>query len=223
MFLLFLVNQLHRYRDCLFSSVLSQQSLAFPGFQPQAHCINIWSTSFDLSLSLSGQSSRTVSSSPSIESLSGARGQPTASPPLPPSRGSEVSTSSPPLSATKKESFFNITRSRSHSKTMGKKESVSCSTCHVLHLPFLLFFPTVHMSLRLSLALSVRPSHFAFKSQLWPLRVCVCYQQEEDLEAQVSFLQGQINDLEAMSKYCAKMMNTHICEFSCRWSNLSAS
>uniref|UniRef100_A0A669CFX3 TBC1 domain family, member 5 n=1 Tax=Oreochromis niloticus TaxID=8128 RepID=A0A669CFX3_ORENI len=90
-----------------------------------------------------GQSSRTVSSSTSIESLSG---------------GSDVSTSSPPLSATKKESFFNITRSRSHSKTMGKKEM------------------------------------------------------EEDLEAQVSFLQGQINDLEAMSKYCAKMMNTHICK-----------
>uniref|UniRef100_A0A7N6A5S8 TBC1 domain family member 5 n=1 Tax=Anabas testudineus TaxID=64144 RepID=A0A7N6A5S8_ANATE len=89
-----------------------------------------------------GQSSRTVSSSPSIESLSGGR----------------VHTSSPPLSATKKESFFNITRSRSHSKTMGKKEM------------------------------------------------------EEDLEAQISFLQGQINDLEAMSKYCAKMMNTHICK-----------
>uniref|UniRef100_A0A671Y003 TBC1 domain family member 5 n=1 Tax=Sparus aurata TaxID=8175 RepID=A0A671Y003_SPAAU len=82
----------------------------------------------------------------------------TASPPLPPSRGSDVSTSSPPFSATKKESFFNITRSRSHSKTMGKKEM------------------------------------------------------DEDLEAQVSFLQGQINDLEAMSKFCAKMMNTHICK-----------
>lgn len=40
----------------------------------------------------------------------------------------------------------------------------------------------------------------------------MCNPQEEDLEAQVSFLQGQINDLEAMSKYCAKMMNTHICE-----------
>ncbi|XP_029918993.1 TBC1 domain family member 5 isoform X2 [Myripristis murdjan] len=105
-----------------------------------------------------GQSSRTVSSSPSTESLSGGCGLSTASPPLPPSRGSDVSTSSPPLSATKKESFFNITRSRSHSKTMGKKET------------------------------------------------------EEDLEAQVSFLQGQINDLEAMSKYCAKMMNTHICK-----------
>uniref|UniRef100_A0A8K9WR61 TBC1 domain family member 5 n=1 Tax=Oncorhynchus mykiss TaxID=8022 RepID=A0A8K9WR61_ONCMY len=37
--------------------------------------------------------------------------------------------------------------------------------------------------------------------------------QEEELEAQVSFLQGQINDLEAMSKYCAKMMNTHIGKF----------
>uniref|UniRef100_A0A671XX49 TBC1 domain family member 5 n=1 Tax=Sparus aurata TaxID=8175 RepID=A0A671XX49_SPAAU len=71
---------------------------------------------------------------------------------------SDVSTSSPPFSATKKESFFNITRSRSHSKTMGKKEM------------------------------------------------------DEDLEAQVSFLQGQINDLEAMSKFCAKMMNTHICK-----------
>uniref|UniRef100_A0A8C9Z2A4 TBC1 domain family member 5 n=1 Tax=Sander lucioperca TaxID=283035 RepID=A0A8C9Z2A4_SANLU len=89
-----------------------------------------------------GQRSRTVSSSPSIESLSGGRAH----------------TSSPPLSATKKDSFFNITRSRSHSKTMGKKES------------------------------------------------------EEDLEAQVSFLQGQINDLEAMSKYCARMMNIHICK-----------
>uniref|UniRef100_A0A3Q3K990 TBC1 domain family member 5 n=1 Tax=Monopterus albus TaxID=43700 RepID=A0A3Q3K990_MONAL len=100
-----------------------------------------------------GQSSRAVSSSPSIESLSGGQGQSTASPPLPPSRGSDVSMSSPPLSATKKESFFNITRSRSHSKSMGKKET------------------------------------------------------EEDLEARVSFLQGQINDLEAMSKYCAKKMN----------------
>ncbi|XP_056154276.1 TBC1 domain family member 5 [Lampris incognitus] len=105
-----------------------------------------------------GQTSRTVSSSPSIESLSGVQSHATASPPLPPSRGSDVSTSSPPLSATKKESFFNITRSRSHSRTMGKKET------------------------------------------------------EEDLEAQVSFLQGQINDLEAMSKYCAKMMNMHICK-----------
>lgn len=39
-------------------------------------------------------------------------------------------------------------------------------------------------------------------------RVYVCLQ--EELEAQVSLLQGQINDLEAMSKYCAKMMNVHI-------------
>ncbi|KAK5883825.1 hypothetical protein CesoFtcFv8_020108 [Champsocephalus esox] len=108
--------------------------------------------------SVSGQSSRAVSSSPSIESLSAGRAQFTASPPLPPSVGSDVSTSSPPLSDTKKDSFFNITRSRSHSKSMGKKES------------------------------------------------------EEDLEAQVSFLQGQINDLAAMSKYCAKMMNSHICK-----------
>uniref|UniRef100_A0A8C5G437 TBC1 domain family member 5 n=1 Tax=Gouania willdenowi TaxID=441366 RepID=A0A8C5G437_GOUWI len=97
------------------------------------------------------------SSSPSTESLSGGRGQSTASPPLPVSRGSDVGASSPPLSVTKKDSFFNITRSRSHSKTMGRKET-------------------------------------------------------EDLEAQVSFLQGQINDLEAMSKYCARMMNTHICK-----------
>ncbi|XP_040044010.2 TBC1 domain family member 5 [Gasterosteus aculeatus] len=104
-----------------------------------------------------GQSSMTVSSSPSIESLPGGRPPSAASPPLPPFRGGDVSTSSPPLSATKKESFFNITRSRSHSKSMGKKES------------------------------------------------------EEDLEGQVSFLQGQINDLEAMSKYCARMMNAHIC------------
>ncbi|KAM6973930.1 TBC1 domain family member 5 isoform 2-T2 [Tautogolabrus adspersus] len=129
---------------------------------PQSHTQNrhyrlLKSESMPVHLS-KGQSSRTVSSSPSIESLSGGRGQSTASPPLPPSRGSDVSTSSPPLSATKKESFFNITRSRSHSKSMGKKET------------------------------------------------------EEDLEAQVSFLQGQINDLEAMSKYCAKMMNAHICK-----------
>uniref|UniRef100_A0AAR2LQY8 Rab-GAP TBC domain-containing protein n=1 Tax=Pygocentrus nattereri TaxID=42514 RepID=A0AAR2LQY8_PYGNA len=70
-------------------------------------------------------------------------------------QGRDSSTSSPPLSATKKDSFFNISRSRSHSKSMGKKDM-------------------------------------------------------EELEAQVSFLQGQINDLEAMSKYCAKMMNMHI-------------
>ncbi|XP_022521028.2 TBC1 domain family member 5 isoform X1 [Astyanax mexicanus] len=105
---------------------------------------------------LQGQtSSRTVSSSPSTESLSGGRDHAMSSPPLPVSRGRDSNTSSPPLSATKKDSFFNISRSRSHSKSMGKKDV-------------------------------------------------------EELEAQVSFLQGQINDLEAMSKYCAKMMNVHI-------------
>ncbi|XP_035385101.1 TBC1 domain family member 5 isoform X1 [Electrophorus electricus] len=102
-----------------------------------------------------GQTSRTVSSSPSTESLSGGRDHPMSSPPLPVAKGRESSTSSPPLSASKKESFFNISRSRSHSKSMGRKDM-------------------------------------------------------EELEAQVSFLQGQINDLEAMSKYCAKMMNMHI-------------
>lgn len=102
-----------------------------------------------------GQTSRTVSSSPSTESLSGGRDHAMSSPPLPVSRGRESNTSSPPLSATKKDSFFNISRSRSHSKSMGKKDV-------------------------------------------------------EEMEAQVSFLQGQINDLEAMSKYCAKMMNVHI-------------
>ncbi|KAM9384306.1 TBC1 domain family member 5 isoform 2-T4 [Pholidichthys leucotaenia] len=133
--------------------------LAEPSAPPQTHGQHyrmLKSESMPVHLS-KGQSSRTVSSSPSVESLSG-RGQFTASPPLPLSRGSDVSTSSPPLSATKKESFFNITRSRSHSKTMGRKEM------------------------------------------------------DEDLEARLSFLQGQINDLEAMSKYCAKMMNMHICK-----------
>ncbi|XP_060721920.1 TBC1 domain family member 5 isoform X2 [Tachysurus vachellii] len=104
---------------------------------------------------LPGQTSRTVSSSPSVESLSGGRDQAMSSPPLPASKGRESSTSSPPLSATKKDLFFNISRSRSHSKSIGKKDL-------------------------------------------------------EELEAQVSLLQGQINDLEAMSKYCAKMMNVHI-------------
>ncbi|NWR93488.1 TBCD5 protein, partial [Furnarius figulus] len=88
-----------------------------------------------------GQSSKNISSSPSIESLSGGR----------------EFTASPPLSASKKDSFFStISRSRSQSKTMSRKES------------------------------------------------------EEELEAQISFLQGQLNDLEAMCKYCAKMMNTHL-------------
>ncbi|XP_056375905.1 TBC1 domain family member 5 isoform X1 [Hyla sarda] len=88
-----------------------------------------------------GQSSKNVSSSPSIESLPGGRDH----------------TDSPPLSAGKKDSFFsNISRSRSHSKSQGKRES------------------------------------------------------EEDLEAQISFLQGQLNDFDAMCKYCAKIMNTHL-------------
>uniref|UniRef100_A0A8C5C9T5 TBC1 domain family member 5 n=1 Tax=Gadus morhua TaxID=8049 RepID=A0A8C5C9T5_GADMO len=96
---------------------------------PEQHPRLLKSESMPAHLS-KGQRSRAVSSSPSVESL-GIGGD---------------------------ESFFNITRSRSHSKSMGKKDN------------------------------------------------------EEDLEAQVSFLQGQINDLEAMSKYCAKMMNTHICK-----------
>ncbi|XP_008329524.1 TBC1 domain family member 5 isoform X2 [Cynoglossus semilaevis] len=130
--------------------------------QTQSHAQNqhyrlLKSESMPVHLS-KGQNPQMVSSSPSIESLSGGRGHSTASPPLHLPRGSDVSTSSPPLSANKKDCFFNITRSRSLSKTMGKRET------------------------------------------------------EEDLEAQVSFLQGQINDLEAMSKYCAKMMNTHICK-----------
>ncbi|XP_043330740.1 TBC1 domain family member 5 [Cervus elaphus] len=88
-----------------------------------------------------GQSSKNISSSPSIESLPGGR----------------EFTGSPPSSAAKKDSFFsNISRSRSHSKTMGRKES------------------------------------------------------EEELEAQISFLQGQLNDLDAMCKYCAKVMDTHL-------------
>ncbi|KAA0710243.1 TBC1 domain family member 5 [Triplophysa tibetana] len=103
-----------------------------------------------------GHTFRTVSSSPSSESLSCGRDHAMSSPPLPVWReGRDSSTSSPPSSATKKDSFFNISRSRSHSKTINKKDT-------------------------------------------------------EELEAQVSFLQGQINDLEAMSKYCAKMMKIHI-------------
>uniref|UniRef100_A0A8C4ZZQ6 TBC1 domain family member 5 n=1 Tax=Gadus morhua TaxID=8049 RepID=A0A8C4ZZQ6_GADMO len=109
---------------------------------PEQHPRLLKSESMPAHLS-KGQRSRAVSSSPSVESLG---------------IGGDASAASPPLSASRKESFFNITRSRSHSKSMGKKDN------------------------------------------------------EEDLEAQVSFLQGQINDLEAMSKYCAKMMNTHICK-----------
>lgn len=33
---------------------------------------------------------------------------------------------------------------------------------------------------------------------------------EEELEAQISFLQGQLNDLDAMCKYCAKVMDMHL-------------
>ncbi|TRY74155.1 hypothetical protein DNTS_004224 [Danionella cerebrum] len=102
-----------------------------------------------------GHSSRTLSTSPSTESLTCGRDHAMSSPPLPVSRGRDSNTSSPPSSATKKDSFFNISRSRSHSKTINKKDA-------------------------------------------------------DELEAQVSFLQGQINDLEAMSRYCAKMMNVHI-------------
>lgn len=150
----------------------------------------------------SGQSSRTASTSPSIESLSG-RAQSTSSPPPHSSRGSDVSASSPPPSANKKESFFNITRSRSHSKSMGKKETVSPSLFPFSDFPWTVLFSLSHT---FTSAVTVHYSH-----------CCSCCVpmfnlQEEDLEAQVSFLQGQINDLEAMSKYCARMMNTHICE-----------
>lgn len=72
-----------------------------------------------------GHTFRTVSSSPSSESLSCGRDQAMSSPPLPVSReGRDSSTSSPPSSATKKDSFFNISRSRSHSKTINKKDTV---------------------------------------------------------------------------------------------------
>ncbi|XP_058608725.1 TBC1 domain family member 5 isoform X2 [Onychostoma macrolepis] len=128
------------------------KSQPFPQTQHQHRLLKSESMPVHLS---KGHTSRTVSSSPSTESLSGARDHAMSSPPLPVSRGQDSSTSSPPLSATKKDTFFNISRSRSHSKTINKKDA-------------------------------------------------------EELEVQVSFLQGQINDLEAMSKYCAKMMNMHI-------------
>ncbi|XP_048464010.1 TBC1 domain family member 5 [Rhincodon typus] len=93
---------------------------------------------------LPGHGATHVSSSPSTESL------PTA----------KDNTASPPFSTAKKDSFFNtISRSRSHSKSMGGRKDM-----------------------------------------------------EDELEAQVSFLQGQLNDLEAMCKFCAKMMNVHICK-----------
>ncbi|XP_072303378.1 TBC1 domain family member 5 [Eucyclogobius newberryi] len=128
-----------------------------PPIQPHGqntHYRMLKSESMPVQLS-KGQGPQALSSSPSVESLSG-KAQSSASPPLQTSRGSDLNTS-PPL-ASKKDSFFNITRSRSHSKSLGRKDT------------------------------------------------------EEDLEAQVSFLQGQINHLEAMSKYCARMMNTHICK-----------
>uniref|UniRef100_UPI00398E5E3E TBC1 domain family member 5 isoform X2 n=1 Tax=Pristiophorus japonicus TaxID=55135 RepID=UPI00398E5E3E len=94
--------------------------------------------------SVRGHDATHVSSSPSTESL------PTA----------KDNTASPPYSTTKKDSFFStISRSRSHSKTMGGRKDM-----------------------------------------------------DDELEAQVSFLQGQLNDLEAMCKFCAKMMNVHICK-----------
>ncbi|XP_059494254.1 TBC1 domain family member 5 isoform X3 [Stegostoma tigrinum] len=93
---------------------------------------------------LPGHGATHVSSSPSTESLSTAKDN----------------TASPPFSTAKKDSFFNtISRSRSHSKSMGGRKDM-----------------------------------------------------EDELEAQVSFLQGQLNDLEAMCKFCAKMMNVHICK-----------
>lgn len=71
----------------------------------------VWCSSVLISsVCFTGQSSKNVSSSPSIESLSGGREY----------------TGSPPLSAMKKESFFStISHSRSHSRSMSKKESVS--------------------------------------------------------------------------------------------------
>lgn len=85
---------------------------------------------------------------------------------------------------------------------MGRKEPVGHTR------PFLLL-PSLSLSLSpascLSLPLNVSPSRSPIYSG------CPSpFFQEEELEAQVSFLQGQINDLEAMCKYCAKMMNMHI-------------
>uniref|UniRef100_A0A8C2K1I5 TBC1 domain family member 5 n=1 Tax=Cyprinus carpio TaxID=7962 RepID=A0A8C2K1I5_CYPCA len=123
--------------SCAAPSITQMKSQPFPQAHHQQRLLKSESMPVHLS---KGHTSRMVSSSPSTESLS----------------GGDSSTSSPPPSATKKDSFLNISRSRSHSKTINKKD--------------------------------------------------------EELEAQVSFLQGQINDLEAMSKYCAKMMNMHICK-----------
>uniref|UniRef100_A0A8C1EDS5 TBC1 domain family member 5 n=1 Tax=Cyprinus carpio carpio TaxID=630221 RepID=A0A8C1EDS5_CYPCA len=140
--------------SCAAPSITQMKSQPFPQVHHQQRLLKSESMPVHLS---KGHTSRTVSSSPSTESLSGGRDHAMSSPPLPVSRGRDSSTSSPPPSATKKDSFLNISRSRSHSKTINKKDA-------------------------------------------------------EELEAQVSFLQGQINDLEAMSKYCAKMMNMHICK-----------
>lgn len=87
---------------------------------------------------LAGHTPRTISSSPSTESLSGGRDHAMSSPPLPVSRGRDSSTSSPPSSASKKDSFFNISRSRSHSKTINKKDAVSsefsfCNSCFLFY------------------------------------------------------------------------------------------
>uniref|UniRef100_A0A8C5N3J0 TBC1 domain family member 5 n=1 Tax=Leptobrachium leishanense TaxID=445787 RepID=A0A8C5N3J0_9ANUR len=129
------------------STALSSQSMIEPSprhlpqaQQMQQHQRMMKSESMPVQLS-KGQSSKNVSSSPSIESLPAGRDH----------------TESPPLSAGKKDSFFSsISRSRSHSKSQGRKEC------------------------------------------------------DEDLEGQISYLQGQLNDLEAMCKYCAKIMNTHL-------------
>uniref|UniRef100_A0A9R1SHP7 TBC1 domain family member 5 n=2 Tax=Cyprinus carpio TaxID=7962 RepID=A0A9R1SHP7_CYPCA len=123
--------------SCTTPTNTQMKSQPYPQTQHQHRLLKSESMPVHLS---KGHTSWMVSSSPSTESLSGGR--------------DHAITSSPPPSATKKDPFFNISRSRSHSKTINKKD--------------------------------------------------------EELEAQVSFLQGQINDLEAMSKYCARMMNMHI-------------
>ncbi len=83
---------------------------------------------------LTGHTSRAVSSSPSTESLSVGRDHVMSSPPLLVSKSRDSSTSSPPPSATMKDTFFNISRSRSHSKTINKKDAVSMFTFQLYHL-----------------------------------------------------------------------------------------
>ncbi|XP_008939217.1 PREDICTED: TBC1 domain family member 5-like, partial [Merops nubicus] len=148
------------------------------------------------------QSSKNISSSPSIESLSGGR----------------EFTGSPPLSASKKDSFFSsISRSRSQSKTMSRKESshsaVPAGEC---------VQAAAHHLLLQQQQASLRGGHHqgsictevatALPMTAWTGVVSLARDKdkEEELEAQISFLQGQLNDLEAMCKYCAKMMNTHL-------------